>query len=323
MTTSAQKDFTDHYGWDSALLDTDAYLDRLGYQGPTEPTVDTLRALTKAHSLTIPFENFDVLAGREIKLDVGSLFDKMVRRRRGGYCFEHNALFAAVLESVGFQVDGLGARLLNSRDDTILRSATHAALLVTVDDRRFVVDVGVGAGPEEPIELIDGNEVEVGPGWRYRTNFIDRDMWVLRTWTDGAWTSIHKFTLSPFYRADYVDANYIAQHHPRSPFHKTVTIGISKGDHHVDLLGNTLKRLYPDGSKTEETLEPNEVPEVVVKEFKIALTEEEKAEVSANASPIAHSDLMGDLSPRGDAAGGDVPALAGKEMTSYGNSRHA
>jgi len=83
-------------------LDLHAYLERIGYDGPVEPTLEVLDALHLAHATTIPFENIDILLGRPIRLDLPSLQDKLVRDRRGGYCFEHNTLFAAALEAVGF-----------------------------------------------------------------------------------------------------------------------------------------------------------------------------------------------------------------------------
>jgi N-hydroxyarylamine O-acetyltransferase len=92
-------------------LDLDAYLERIGYEGRDEPTLEVLDALHLAHTTTIPFENLDILLGRPIRLDLPSLQDKLVRDRRGGYCFEHNTLFAAALEAVGFGVTRLGARV--------------------------------------------------------------------------------------------------------------------------------------------------------------------------------------------------------------------
>src|ERR1700675_4133760 len=89
--------------------DLSAYFARISYSGPRESTLVTLRGIVGAHATSIPFENLDVLLGRPILLDPGALLDKLVHRRRGGYCFEHNTLLSGVLEALGFAVDGLAA----------------------------------------------------------------------------------------------------------------------------------------------------------------------------------------------------------------------
>lgn len=97
--------------WRGADLDLDAYLARIGFTGARAPTLATLRDLVYRHSTTFPFENLEIILGRPVGLDVKSMQDKMVRHRRGGYCFENCALFAAVLERLGFGVTGLAGRI--------------------------------------------------------------------------------------------------------------------------------------------------------------------------------------------------------------------
>src|SRR2546422_1681671 len=112
-------------------IDLDAYFTRIGYAGVRRPTMETLRALHLAHATHISFENLDVLLGRPILLDLESLQAKLVRGRRGGYCFEQNALFAAVLERLGFTVTRLAARVRMGVTRVLPR--THMALAVEVD----------------------------------------------------------------------------------------------------------------------------------------------------------------------------------------------
>jgi N-hydroxyarylamine O-acetyltransferase len=90
--------------WNSDELDLDAYLDRTGYRGPLDPNAATLRGLHRCHVETIPFENLEIMLGRPVDLDLGSLQAKLVTQRRGGYCYEHNLLFAAVLERLGYAI---------------------------------------------------------------------------------------------------------------------------------------------------------------------------------------------------------------------------
>ncbi len=101
--------------WRSEQLDVDAYLERVGYDGDLKPTAETLRGLHRAHVAAIPFENLDIVLGRGISLEMDAMQDKLIRRDRGGYCYEHNLLFAALLERIGFAVSRLTARTWSRR----------------------------------------------------------------------------------------------------------------------------------------------------------------------------------------------------------------
>lgn len=110
MTTPAQQragEVAAESEWGSERLDVQEYLSRVGYEGPLAPTADTLRALHRAHVVAIPFENLDILLGRGVPLDLDSLQDKLIHRCRGGYCYEHNLLFAALLDRLGYRVTRL------------------------------------------------------------------------------------------------------------------------------------------------------------------------------------------------------------------------
>ena len=114
-------------------MEVKAYLERIGYRGPLAPTADTLRRLHVAHLLTVPFENLSIHAGERIVLDDVSLFDKLVTRRRGGFCYELNGLFAALLRELGFQVEMLSARVAN-REGVFGPEFDHMALLVKLEE---------------------------------------------------------------------------------------------------------------------------------------------------------------------------------------------
>jgi len=96
----------------AATVDLDAYFQRVRWSGGRDPTLETLAGLIEAHTAHIPFENLDVLLGRTLRLDLEGLQDKIVGACRGGYCFEHASLFAAVLEALGFQVARHAARVV-------------------------------------------------------------------------------------------------------------------------------------------------------------------------------------------------------------------
>jgi N-hydroxyarylamine O-acetyltransferase len=117
-------------GSSMASVDLDAYFRRIGYGGSVAPTLPVLRALIERHTQSIPFESLDVLAGRPVLLDLDSLVDKLIHRRRGGYCFEQNTLFRAVLDSVGFRTTGLIGRVRRNAPREEMRPRTHMMLRV-------------------------------------------------------------------------------------------------------------------------------------------------------------------------------------------------
>src|SRR6188768_1581585 len=125
-------------------VELDAYFARVGYQGPLEPTLPVLHALTAAHTQSIPFENLDVLLERPLRLEKEAVFQKLVHERRGGYCFEQNGLFLHVLGALGFQVAPLSARVRWQRPRDFVPPRTHLFIRVEIDGESWLTDVGVG-----------------------------------------------------------------------------------------------------------------------------------------------------------------------------------
>ncbi len=144
----------------SAAVDLAGYFDRVGYPGPAEATVETLHALVAAHNRSIPFENLDPLMGIPVDgLSPAALTDKLVNRRRGGYCYEQNGLMAYVLAQLGFGVEALAGRVVWMNPSSDLPAQTHQVLSVTVPGvhGRFLVDVGFGGQTlTSPIRLEAG-----------------------------------------------------------------------------------------------------------------------------------------------------------------------
>ena len=132
-------------------FDVQSYLARINYAGPTNPAAETLRALHLAHLRTVPFENLSIHAGEPIVLDDESLFTKIVERRRGGFCYEANGLFAALLRALGFKVAMLSAEVANP-DGTFSEPFDHMTLIVTLDEG-WLVDVGFGDSFIEPLRI--------------------------------------------------------------------------------------------------------------------------------------------------------------------------
>ncbi|CCF84842.1 arylamine N-acetyltransferase family protein [Nitrolancea hollandica] len=202
-------------------IDIVAYFERIGYTGSREPTAETLHRLHLSHVMAIPFENLDILLGRAIRLDIPSLQDKLVTARRGGYCHEQNMFFAAVLETLGFQVTRLAARVYTGA--TRMRPPTHMLLRVDIDDSSWVADVGFGGeGLLEPIPLVTGWVVPQF-AWSYRL-VNDGALWILQSYRDDAWHDLYGFTLEEHFPVDFELATYFTSTHPASPWLRNLVV---------------------------------------------------------------------------------------------------
>ncbi|MFE3546127.1 arylamine N-acetyltransferase [Nocardia sp. NPDC059177] len=269
-------------------LDLDGYLARIGYDGPRTPTVDTLHALVAAHTTTIPFENLEILLGRGIPLDLPTLQDKLVRRRRGGYCYENVTVFAAVLEQLGFGVTRLSGRVtMGTLDTGVVRPATHALVRVSTgtDDRVWICDVGFGFGPLAPFELTEtSGEFRLGQ-WRFRlerrTGELGTDLWVLHQFARDGWQDRYVFNLVPQYGIDYAVGNHFVSTSPHSPFTRRPFVQRFRPDAHHVLDDLTLTTEYPDGTAHSRELEPGELPKVLAEVFDIDLDEADTTALSA------------------------------------------
>jgi N-hydroxyarylamine O-acetyltransferase len=160
-------------------VNVDAYLARIGFRGSRRPSLATLERLQRAHMLTVPFENLDIHLGRRLVLDREANFEKIVDRRRGGWCFELNGLFAWLLEQLGFEVTLLGSRVHGT--DWVSEDLAHLLLLIHLDEP-VIADVGFGAGqefaprrlaelPDRVISHLDGLSVEFSTEPRALTDF--------------------------------------------------------------------------------------------------------------------------------------------------------
>ncbi len=204
------------------MLDLPAYLRRIGYAGAIAPTRQVLEALHLAHATHIPFENIDILLGRPITLDLASIQAKLVQQRRGGYCFEHNLLFAAALRASGFGLTRLAARVrLGTR---AMLPRTHMLLLVEAAGRRWLADVGFGGeGLLLPVPFGSG-EAATQYGWTYRVvEDADSGTWILQSRRSDVWVDLYAFTLEAQLEVDYEIANHYMSTHPDSRFVRTLT----------------------------------------------------------------------------------------------------
>ncbi len=245
-------------------LDLDAYLARIGYQGDLDPTPATLARLHRAHALTIPFENLDILLGLPIRLDLASLQAKLVDGRRGGYCFEQNTLFAAVLEHLGFEVTRLAARVRMGVRTTGAR--THMVLRVEIDGERWLADVGFGGdGLLDPLPFDGGDPVRQG-SWSYRLQREDR-LFVVRSLATGGWVDLYAFDLQPQLPVDYEVANHFTSTWPRSPFVGGLTVQLPGVDERLVIRGAVFSVQRPDGEERSTISSNEELVRILAAQF--------------------------------------------------------
>ncbi|BAW05815.1 arylamine N-acetyltransferase family protein [Nocardia seriolae] len=279
------------YTWQGEDLDLDAYLTRIGFTGERTPTLATLRELVRAHTTVIPFENLEIILGRGIPLDPDSLRDKMIRRRRGGYCYENVGLFAAALERIGFEFTAMSGRV--TRGAVNLRPATHALLRVkAADDPRFwLCDVGFGWGPLEPVELTP-NRGEFSTGaWRFRLertlDAVGGELWTLYQFGRDGFVDRYTFATTPQYRIDFAVGNHYVSTSERSPFVMRPFVQRFHAEVHHQLDGTTWTTSHPDGSEEVRELEVAELPKVLAEVFDVELDAADAAQLERAQWPAA------------------------------------
>jgi N-hydroxyarylamine O-acetyltransferase len=249
-------------------IDLESYLRRVGHRGEAAPTIETLRALSALHPAAIAFENLSPFAGAPVPLDLASLERKLIHEGRGGYCFEQNGLFLAVLRALGFRATGLAARVLWNQEGAV-RARSHMLVKVELDEGVYVADVGFGGQtPTAPLRL----ELDVAqptPHERFRlVRGADGDI-RMQAEIRGEWRSLYRFDLTPQYAVDYAVSNYFLSTSPSSHFRTSLIASRAIEGRRYALLGRQLAT-HPTGGETERrTLAHDEVRGVLEDTFGI------------------------------------------------------
>lgn len=234
-------------------IDLDAYTERIGYSGGREPSLETLQALHALHPAAIPFENLSPLLGLGVDLDAVALQDKLVTRKRGGYCFEHNLLFLHVLKTLGFQVKGLAARVLWNLPEQVVLPRTHMLLVVDIDNVNYIADVGFGGlTMTAPLRLNPAME-QTSPHELFRLTYADRG-YTLQVKLNESWNAMYTFDLQQQHQADYELMNWYVSSHPRSRFVNELIAARPDKTHRHALLNHEYTAHYLDGKTEKRTL---------------------------------------------------------------------
>jgi N-hydroxyarylamine O-acetyltransferase len=245
----------------------DDYLRKISVAPPFGATLDTLRRVHLAHRETFLFENLAIQCGGRISLRLADLERKFLDDGGGGYCFEHNTLFAAALRDLGFTVTTLLARVRRGPPDQWVR--THMVLRLTIDGAPWLADVGFGAfGLLEPIPLLNGATAHQG-GATYALR-RENAAWVLSMRDLSSTIDMYEFTEDAQTPGDIEVANHYTATHPDSRFRRTLTIQRGARGERTLLRDHLLTR-FRDGRTTDEPVARGELRAVVRTEFGIEL----------------------------------------------------
>ena len=252
-------------------FDLRGYFDRIGYNGSLDPTIETLRGIHLRHAQAIPFENLNPLLRIPVILDIDSLYKKLVLDGRGGYCFEHNLLLMHVLKTLGFNVKGLGARVLWNVPEGTITPRGHMLLLLEIDHQHFIADVGFGGLTlTAPLWLKIDIEQQT-PHERFKLTRVSEE-YLLEAKVQGAWKRIYTFSLQENFLQDYEVTSWYLSNHPTSHFVTSLIAALPFENGRHALRNNDFVTHYLDGTHERKRIEdPIELKKVLHEIFGISL----------------------------------------------------
>ncbi|HEY1847640.1 MAG TPA: arylamine N-acetyltransferase [Opitutaceae bacterium] len=206
--------------------DIEAYLRRIGHSAGTAPTLETLDGILARHICSIPFENVSVLLGDPVALDLASVERKLVRGRRGGYCFEQNGYLLAVLAAMGYRARPLSARVRFQQPRQFVPPRTHLFLEVEIGGERWMADVGVGGlSPGKALRMSDGGAQSTP--WEERRLVAEGGRWYHQVRFAGEWNDLTDYTGEEMPAVDREVANWWTSMSPASKFRKDLSVAIA------------------------------------------------------------------------------------------------
>ena len=246
-------------------MDLSAYLARIGYDGPVTPTLETLRGMHRAHFFHVPFENLDIARGVEIAVDEEVNFEKIVRRRRGGFCLEVTGMFARALREIGFRVDVVGARVRT--EGQLSAALSHMTLVVHLEEA-WVADVGFGGRIIEPLRMAErGEQVS---GLRAYVVANDGDHWFVTCREGAAAPGMYTFVHQPRAFEEFRGVCRWLQTSPDSRFTKGDVVTLPTADGRVTYSTGRLT-IAAGATRTETPVAAEELDAVLRERFGIAV----------------------------------------------------
>jgi N-hydroxyarylamine O-acetyltransferase len=255
-------------------VDLDAYFARIGYHGLRTPTLATLRALQELHPAAITFEAIDILLGRGIDISPAAIDAKLIHGRRGGYCYEQNGLFKRVLTALGFEVDGLLARVRwMEQPGAAPAPATHMALRIRIAGEPWLADVGFGAAvPTSPLRL-DDSSPQPTPHQSYRVLPFGGGR-LVQMRLGKTWAPLYEVFPQAVLDEDYLPANWFTSTHDSSPFRHNLWVARVTPEERLALRNTRLTRRRPDGRTEQHELDAAAIRRALVETFGLELEPE-------------------------------------------------
>lgn len=251
----------------AANVNLDAYFARIGYYGPRTPTLETLHALHALHPASIPFEAIDVLLDRGIDIAPEAVDAKLIEAGRGGYCYEHNGLFKRVLMALGFEVEGLAARVRwMAAFDAPPSPRTHMALRVTIDGEPWLVDVGFGSAVLTTPLRFDSTEPQPTRYETFRLTPLGDDL-ALEARLGEEWASVYWLSREAQLDVDYELPNWFTATHPSSHFRHDLSVALKTPQACYTLAHNRFSVRTPDGDLQRRLLSADEIERVLTETF--------------------------------------------------------
>lgn len=244
------------------------YLNRINFDGKVSINFECLKSIHHAQHTTIPFENFDICLGRNINVDPESLVHKMVRNKRGGYCSELNGLLLLALKSFGFEARPLLGRVHITGEPT---GRGHQVTLVTIDEKRWLVDLGFGAGsPPVPIPLVCNVPV-MFENQTYRLIEIELFGYMLQRMNDEDWRSLYSFDLSHVCRGDIEYGKHYTSTSPESIFVNSRVAALPVKNGMITLFNNSLMKIINGKEEVMLLKDDSSYLSIIEKEFGIEI----------------------------------------------------
>jgi N-hydroxyarylamine O-acetyltransferase len=253
----------------NGVFNLDSYFERIHYKGNTEVSEGALRDIHIAHTLNVPFENLDVFYRRPILLDGASLYKKMVKERRGGYCFEMNGLFSFVLQEMGFKVTNLLARV--TMDGIQYTTKTHQAIRVETGGTQWLADVGFGNnGIIAPLKLEESTE-QTQFAHTYRLITHSTLGYVLQKKNEDSYNPLYAFTLDECGPEDFLMSNHFTSTFPESFFIKMKMCTMPTKDGRITLTDDRFKVVHKNDVLETSIANDDEFNTVLKKHFGLDL----------------------------------------------------
>ena len=246
------------------------YLERINIKTIQQPSYSFLAQLQLKHMMAVPFENLDIRQGLKIVLDERRFYEKIVRRRRGGFCYELNGLFQRLLAELGFAVSIVSGRVYNASKDRFGPEFDHIVLVVHLG-KTFVVDVGFGDGFRKPLALPDGSVQDVSGNYRIKPPDPGQDVYLLQRMDENDWQPLYSFTLQSRKLSDFSEMCEFNQTSPSTFFTQETFCSLATEKGRVTLSDDALTITEGDNQKKVAVTSPEQFEQLLVEIFEISL----------------------------------------------------